>query len=79
MKTTIELSDALMKAARRRARERGITLRTLFEEGLRLVLREETAPRPFHLQRATFKGTGLAEEVRDWPVIRDITYTRSDG
>jgi len=74
MKTTIELSDALIKAARRRARARGLTLRALVEEGLRLVLSEEKAPRPFQLRRATFKGTGPTEDALNWPAIRDMTY-----
>ena len=36
MKTTIELSDALLEAAKRLAQSRGTTLRAVVEEGLRL-------------------------------------------
>ena len=74
MKTTIELSDALLKAARRRARARGLTLRALVEEGLRLVIRDEKEREPFRLRRATFRGQGLSENAREWPAIRDMTY-----
>ena len=35
MKTTIEVSDALLEEAKRYAKARGITLRTMVEEGLR--------------------------------------------
>ncbi len=35
MKTTVEIDDALLKAAKRAAVDEGTTLRTLIEEGLR--------------------------------------------
>ncbi|MGH7899490.1 MAG: type II toxin-antitoxin system VapB family antitoxin, partial [Candidatus Binatia bacterium] len=35
MKTTIEISDALFQEARRIARKRGTTLRSVFEAALR--------------------------------------------
>jgi hypothetical protein len=38
VKTTIEIADALLDAARTQARERGTTLRAIVEEGLRAVL-----------------------------------------
>ena len=38
MKTTIELSDALMDQAKSAARSQGITLRALIESGLRMAL-----------------------------------------
>ncbi len=40
MKTTVELDDALLKAARRRAIDENTTLRALVEEGLRMRLAE---------------------------------------
>jgi hypothetical protein len=74
MKTTIEISDALMRAARRQARARGLTLRALVEEGLRLVLQGEATRKQFQLRRASFKGEGLADPTVDWADIRDTTY-----
>ncbi|MGB4117950.1 MAG: hypothetical protein WBK51_15525 [Polaromonas sp.] len=38
MKTTIELSDALMDQAKSAARSQGITLKALIESGLRMAL-----------------------------------------
>lgn len=45
-KTTIELPEALIVAAKRHAAERRTTLRTLVERGLRTELRRGRAPRP---------------------------------
>ena len=43
-KTTIELPEDLIIAAKRRAAERRTTLRTLIERGLRAELRRGTGP-----------------------------------
>ena len=48
MKKTIEISDALFDAANRHAREHGMTLRALVEEGLRTVLDSQTRGRRLH-------------------------------
>jgi hypothetical protein len=74
MKTTVEIADSLLAAARRRARARGVTLRTLIEEGLRRVLREEAAAGSFRLRRASFKGTGRASDTREWDAVRALIY-----
>jgi hypothetical protein len=74
MKTTVEISDALLRAAKRKARARGLTLRALIEEGLRRVLRDEDAAGPFRLRRASFKGEGRAEDIRAWESVRDLIY-----
>mgnify|MGYP001820995243 CR=1 FL=1 len=77
MRTTIEVSDALLEAARRRAKQRGITLRALFEEGLRSVLAsDEDAASTFSLRDASTGGRGLQPEFRDagWAQIRSATY-----
>ena len=39
MRTTVRLDDALLERARREAARRGVTLTSLIEQGLRLVLR----------------------------------------
>jgi hypothetical protein len=38
MRTTVRLDDALLERARREAERRGVTLTSLIERGLRLVL-----------------------------------------
>jgi len=44
VKTTIDISDALLTRAKQQARESGKSLRALVEEGLHLVLEEHPAP-----------------------------------
>jgi hypothetical protein len=77
MKTTVEISDALLTEARRVADRRGITLRTLVEEGLRQVVKAERARPRFTLRDASFGGTGLDPEFADgnWERIRDTAYS----
>jgi Arc/MetJ family transcription regulator len=75
MKTTIEIADALLDAAKRRAEKEGSTLRALVEEGLRRLLRDK-APTRGGIRRATFRGQGIRPEVKEgsWDRIRDEIY-----
>jgi hypothetical protein len=78
MKTTIDISDALLREAKKVAAREGVTLKTLVERGLhRVVAETKQAPR-FKLRRASFKGNGLQAELRDasWETIRDLAYER---
>lgn len=76
MKTTVEISDALLDQARKVAERRGVTLRTLIEEGLRVAVKS-AAPRPrFRLRNASFAGQGLdpAFDGAEWQQLRDAAY-----
>jgi len=76
MKTTIEISDPLLREARKLAQREGVTLRSLVERGLRRVV-AETKPGPqFKLRKASFKGRGLQADLRDapWGEVRDLAY-----
>jgi hypothetical protein len=77
MKTTVEISDALLSEARRVAARRGVTLRTILEEGLRQVVKAERGKPRFTLRDASFGGTGLDPEFADgsWERIRDTAYS----
>lgn len=64
MKTTIEISDALLKEAKTVAERERTTLRSLVEEGLRHALDKHRKPTRFRLRDASFGGGGLTEEAR---------------
>ena len=81
MKTTIEISDALLGAAKRRAREQGISLRALVEEALRAILASEEASGAFTLRDASVAGSGLRPDVREggWDRVLELTYEGHGG
>ena len=57
MRTTVSIHDELLASARLRARERGVTLSQLIEDGLR----RELSAAPDHAQRPevpVFRGRG---------------------
>jgi len=76
MKTTIDIADSLLEAAKARAAAEGTTLRALVEEGLRRVLEQRERQGPFQLRRASFAGRGLQPGVREgsWERIRELIY-----
>ena len=78
MKTTIDISDPLLRKARSVADRRGTTLRALVEQGLRQVV-EEKPVEPFRLRDGSFKGRGLTPEAEkiagsNWEKIRYLAY-----
>ncbi len=76
MKTTVDISDPLLREARKVAAREGVTLRTLIERGLHRVVAETQQGKPFKLPRASFKGKGLQPALRDadWEKLRDLAY-----
>jgi hypothetical protein len=76
MKTTVEISDPLLREARKLAAREGITLRALIERGLHRVVAETKPGAPFKLRRASFKGKGLQPNLRHaaWEHVRDLAY-----
>jgi hypothetical protein len=83
MKTTLDVSDPLIEAAKATAAREGTTLRALVEEGLRIVLQQRRGERPFRLRDASFKGKGRGLHPdyagRGWPDIRDAAYQGRGG
>ena len=57
MRTTVRLSDDLLKRARKRAAEDGRTLTSLIEEGLTLVLAPKSTQREY-VELPVSKATG---------------------
>jgi hypothetical protein len=77
MKTTIEISDPLLRDARKLAMREGVTLRTLVERGLsRVVSETRKSGAPFKLRAAAFQGKGLQAEFRgaSWEKISQAAY-----
>jgi hypothetical protein len=74
MKTTIDIADDLLERARRVAAERRVTLKSLAEEGLRLVLDRAAEGKEVKIEPVVVGGNGLRaglpedfiDNVRDW-------------
>jgi len=82
MKTTVEISDPLLRDARKLAAREGTTLRALIEQGLRRVLSERKQRKPdFRLRDASFKGRGLHPDMQGatWEQILDKIYEGRGG
>jgi hypothetical protein len=81
MKTTIDISDALLTEAKELAAKQGTTVRSLVEEGLRLAIQRHTQGEPFRLRPASFQGDGLREDVslENWEQIRGMIYGSRGG
>ena len=61
MRTSVEISDALLAKARKVMARRCVTLRALVEEGLRRVLTDEGSGGTFRMRDARLDGvTGFA-------------------
>jgi len=75
MKTTIELSDHILIQAKKVARQRSITLRSLIEESLAETLSQPITPT--EIKPVTFKGKGLHPEFENasWEQIREAIYS----
>jgi len=76
MKTTIDIADDLLLRSKRLARQCGITLRELIEEGLHDNLARRERRPPFHFQPITVKGKGLSPEAEamGWEGILQTSY-----
>jgi hypothetical protein len=78
MKTSLEISDPLLKRARAIAARDGRTLRDLVETGLRLLIERDEKERasPFRLRDASVGGQGLSQGLSydDWGKILEVSY-----
>jgi hypothetical protein len=82
MKTTIDIADPILRAAKKVAERDGTTLRALVEQGLRRVVTERKKQTGFKLRDASFKGgTGLTPEMQgaDWDKFLEVIYEGRGG
>ncbi len=77
MKTTVEVSEALLKSAKLRALEEKTTLKEIFSAALTEYLRAKAPARRFRLKTITTKGSGLQVQG-DWDAVRDLLYEDRD-
>ena len=74
MKTTIEISDSLLRQVKRYAAANDLTLRQAVESGLRNLMEAASpARKPFRLRDGSFQGKGMIADY-SWPEIRGIIY-----
>jgi hypothetical protein len=75
VKTTIDIADGVLMAAKERARREGTTLRALVERGLGTVLDESPASRRPPFEPVTCRLEPLpGVDPHDWEAIRDSIY-----
>lgn len=79
MKTTLDISDPLLRDARKIAAREHTTLRALVEQGLRHVVASKKRRTAFRLRAVTFGGRGLQPGLREggWEKIRNLIYENS--
>jgi Bacterial antitoxin of type II TA system, VapB len=79
MKTTLEISDPLLREARKIAAREQTTLRAVVEQGLRRIIAEKERKSGFRLRDASFDGRGLNPEFANtgWDRLRDLIYDSS--
>jgi hypothetical protein len=76
MKTTVEIPDSLLQQAKRLAAQEHTTVKALVQEGLRRLMAERKAGKPFKLRKVSFRGSGLQPQMAGaaWQQIRDAAY-----
>ncbi len=84
MKTTIEISDALLQRAKQLALKRRLTLRRVIEAALREFLDSKAGGAGkgrFRLRKHTFRGRGLQPglDEADWAEVRRRAYEGRGG
>jgi hypothetical protein len=80
MKTTVEIADPLFERARSYARQRGQSMRSMIEDGLRLVLEGGERPTGYRLpdRSVGVEGDPNPLDVLSWQDLRDEIYGGAD-
>ena len=76
VKTTVEISPALVGRCQRLAQKERLTLSALVEEGLRRVIADRERKPAFRLRRTPFTGGGFCKgfDAASWNRVRDAIY-----
>ena len=78
MKTTVQISDALLGEVQAIARKNNTTLRALVQEGLQHVVATQSQKKSFKLRDASF-GAGKTNPLLQNLVWEDIAGTAYEG
>lgn len=75
MKTTVDISEKLLKKAKAAAKSKNTTLKQIIEDSLRLSL-GLAQPRKFKLKEASFgdEAASKAFPTLEWEKIREVVY-----
>ena len=80
MRTTLNLDDALMSAAKREAADRGVTLTQVIEEALRVRLTQPRERAEFLLRFPTVRGWGPPRvDIEDRDALYDAMEDSDHG
>jgi hypothetical protein len=81
MRTTLDLSEPLLREAREIATRERTTLEVLVEQGLQNIIADRKAGPRFRLRDASFLGQGMAADLRDadWNQLRELVYEGRGG
>ena len=76
MKTTVHIHDELLSRAKRYAREKGMPLRAVVEEGLRTLLSADAAPEPYRMPDLSVGDPNGDDplEAYSWQDLSEIIY-----
>jgi predicted transcriptional regulator len=81
MKTTVEISDQLLRRAKRLAARRGTTLKVVIEDALRRELTASEERSVSAVRTHTFAGRGLQAGLSwdDWSALRSASCEGRGG
>lgn len=81
MKTTIELSEKLLRSAKKYAAEKGVSLKSVIESALRNMLENNKRPIKFRLKDGSVNGKGISPEFEnnEWDKVRSEIYKGRGG
>jgi hypothetical protein len=71
MRTSVEIPDALLRRAKKLARERGVTLRQLLLDGLRSVVERPDSAPTYRMKDCSFGEGGLVEGL-SWSDVERV-------
>ncbi len=80
MKTTIDMQDDLLSRAKQHARQTGLPLRAVVEEGLRMLL--DAPPQSgYTLPDLSVGNAGRRDPLEQcsWPELRSIIYSEPES